>query len=211
LIFISALWVWSYRNFLFIDRTVLLRDDGKFVADDSVQLDIPVIGRNSQEVSFYPGRIFFLREVERTGPTLLLGNDDPGYHRTLGCRWMEMVGTDSMRSLDDPAQQIGDNGGSVHFGFGFSRNRIQNISGAEIDGTNFRPWSDITTSMVMLPDWFVALLFAILPAICFFRWRRSRRRFAAHLCQTCGYDLRATPERCPECGGVPIAIPGKIA
>jgi hypothetical protein len=49
------------------------------------------------------------------------------------------------------------------------------------------------------PSWSVALITAALPAVCIFR-RTRKRRLAPGLCPTCGYDLRATPERCPECG-----------
>jgi hypothetical protein len=56
---------------------------------------------------------------------------------------------------------------------------------------------------VEIPWWSLLLLFALLPAS---RWvvrRRTRAKVRRGLCPTCGYDLRATPGRCPECGTTP--------
>lgn len=52
------------------------------------------------------------------------------------------------------------------------------------------------------PAWLPVLAFLILPVAWIMRQRKSRRRVSAGLCETCGYDLRGTPERCPECGTV---------
>ncbi|HEY7116432.1 MAG TPA: hypothetical protein VH475_07600 [Tepidisphaeraceae bacterium] len=50
------------------------------------------------------------------------------------------------------------------------------------------------------PDWALAVALAALPAARIIT--RRRRRGGAGLCAQCGYDLRATPERCPECGAI---------
>ncbi|MDB5330239.1 MAG: hypothetical protein JWP03_1390 [Phycisphaerales bacterium] len=52
---------------------------------------------------------------------------------------------------------------------------------------------------------------AVAVAILFRRprpWYFQRRRRGSGLCSACGYDLRATPDRCPECGAVPAAKAG---
>jgi hypothetical protein len=57
-----------------------------------------------------------------------------------------------------------------------------------------------------MPFGAVALIFSILPALAVLSWQRRRRRIPQGICPRCGYDLRATPDRCPECG---TTTPGK--
>ena len=65
-----------------------------------------------------------------------------------------------------------------------------------------KPPSDFAYA-VWFPHWFLALLFAILPLMRLRSLLRKRRLNRIGLCQHCGYDLRATPDRCPECGHLP--------
>jgi hypothetical protein len=53
-----------------------------------------------------------------------------------------------------------------------------------------------------VPSWLLALITAALPGV--WVWRRNKWRIIRQgFCPECGYDLRATPDRCPECGDVP--------
>ena len=65
-------------------------------------------------------------------------------------------------------------------------------------GTPPDAWSYAT------PCWIPAAAFAVAPLIALRRWTHARRRSRHGLCRRCGYDLRASPGRCPECGTIPI-------
>jgi hypothetical protein len=62
------------------------------------------------------------------------------------------------------------------------------------EGIGERVWS------IMFPHWSLAVFFGILPTYSLIAFIRHRKHRLPGLCPTCGYDLRATPDRCPECG-----------
>jgi hypothetical protein len=59
--------------------------------------------------------------------------------------------------------------------------------------------SGMTIRFAGVPLWFLVILFGAAPALRIIR----RRKYPEGRCRNCGYDLRATPERCPECGRIP--------
>jgi hypothetical protein len=65
--------------------------------------------------------------------------------------------------------------------------------------------TDIRYLGLLVPPWLVIVIFSM-PALVWWRlhrgrWRREARKRAG-LCPACGYDLRASTGRCPECGAM---------
>ncbi|CAA9586320.1 MAG: hypothetical protein AVDCRST_MAG88-3997 [uncultured Thermomicrobiales bacterium] len=58
---------------------------------------------------------------------------------------------------------------------------------------------------VQAPYWCILAATVFLPAVYTSRsWWVRRRRRLSRLCLACGYDLRASPDRCPECGAAAV-------
>jgi hypothetical protein len=53
---------------------------------------------------------------------------------------------------------------------------------------------------LVVPYWFIVLACSVLPMLGLRRLIRTRSRRRRGACLRCGYDLRGTPGKCPECG-----------
>ena len=55
-------------------------------------------------------------------------------------------------------------------------------------------------ALLAVPYWLLALVAAAVPLASCLAFLRNRARRISGRCAACGYDVRATPDRCPECG-----------
>lgn len=98
---------------------------------------------------------------------------------------------------------------SAAWGAGFDRTmpRIASLSvsrGQTFNNVTGAHWSNqLVGRRLWIPYWALVVLCVIGPLCRFIAWRRSKGRRRENVCVKCGYDLRATPDRCPECGTVP--------
>jgi hypothetical protein len=107
-----------------------------------------------------------------------------------------------------------DNRRGDRFAFGIGQDRWEVRSqGGGLRLTKLEPWffSGPSSGGKVVPRynsrevlgiayWILLAMTTVLPATRLIAWKRLRRRVANGLCLRCGYDLRASSGRCPECG-----------
>jgi len=116
--------------------------------------------------------------VGRGGLAFTAASFPPGVITTRGFQWRTEAPEYGGADWDHPARG----------GLGFYVLAFTPVSGARVVGA-------------CVPAPVVIAVLALAPILAV--RRRRRRRNQRGLCPACGYDLRATPDRCPECGSPP--------
>jgi hypothetical protein len=177
-----ALWVRSYWHF---DKLTLWRNRP---SAQSQRSDAEIV-----TVGSMPGRVLF-------AAVRVAGAD---------ARWFEWAYSDTP-SIRDPGLHLA--GGGWAYNRRATRQMPLFTAHYQVRDAS-SPWTTGnggsalgTERSITVPHWLLILLTAVAPLA----WLRSdlarrhrRRRVRHNLCPRCGYDLRATPERCPECGATP--------
>jgi len=74
--------------------------------------------------------------------------------------------------------------------------------------TEQHPARVATSQVLVVPHWSLAAASLTPLGLAAIERRRRLRRWRRTACASCGYDLRATPDRCPECGAAAGARDG---
>jgi hypothetical protein len=90
--------------------------------------------------------------------------------------------------------------GQWHGGHGYFFYAAYGVIEGEIDGH----WFTIPNG----PALFVLMILPVLQLERYRRWRAKAHARPTGVCGVCGYDLRATPDRCPECGTAAVSKAG---
>jgi hypothetical protein len=150
------------------------------------------LGKRSITAETYRGSLLLAVDVDRVSPVEPNGleNVRRGFQKENGNSWSSALPA----SLTHVRWRWFD--ANVHWGFAWLHEETDYF--VDFAGSTRMLPGHKNSRLLALPWWFLTLLFAIAPSRALRRAFRTRHP-AGH-CPKCGYDLRATPDRCPECG-----------